>query len=107
MTAAGAVLIALILGPMAWLALRGDRVSGCIAPRELDPTQHTPDLRRPDAAARLATPTLTRIPMPDSAFAAGPAATGHRRRRPQIDAFTLHHVHRAVALPLGSVRRIM
>ncbi|MEW2247942.1 ATP-binding protein [Streptomyces sp. NPDC006975] len=38
--------------------------------------------------------------MPDSAFAAGPAATGHRRRRPQIDAFTLHHVHRAVALPL-------
>ncbi|MFF4969822.1 ATP-binding protein [Streptomyces sp. NPDC001037] len=38
--------------------------------------------------------------MPDSAFAAAPAATGHRRRRPQIDAFTLHHVHRAVALPL-------
>lgn len=45
MTAAGAVLIALILGPMAWLALRGDRVSGRIVPRELDPTQHTPDLR--------------------------------------------------------------
>ncbi|MFJ2021865.1 DUF6415 family natural product biosynthesis protein [Streptomyces nodosus] len=37
MTAAGAVLIALILGPMAWLALRGDRVSGRIAPRDVDP----------------------------------------------------------------------
>ena len=28
--------------------------------------------------------------MPDSAFPARPAATGHRRRRPPIDAFTLH-----------------
>lgn len=38
--------------------------------------------------------------MPDSVFPARPAATGHRRRRPPIDAFTLHHVRRAVALPL-------
>ncbi|MFJ9667760.1 ATP-binding protein [Streptomyces sp. NPDC101219] len=38
--------------------------------------------------------------MPDSAFSARPAATGHRRRRPPINAFTLHRVHRAVALPL-------
>jgi signal transduction histidine kinase len=38
--------------------------------------------------------------MPDSAFPARPAATGHRRRRPPIDAFTLHRVRRAVALPL-------
>ncbi|MEV6021618.1 ATP-binding protein [Streptomyces sp. NPDC052036] len=38
--------------------------------------------------------------MPDSAFSARPAATGHRRRRPPISAFTLHRVHRAVALPL-------
>ncbi|MFD0546481.1 sensor histidine kinase [Streptomyces mexicanus] len=38
--------------------------------------------------------------MPDSAFSARPAATGHRRRRPPINAFTLHRVHRAIALPL-------
>ncbi|MGW0770666.1 sensor histidine kinase [Streptomyces sp. NPDC002676] len=38
--------------------------------------------------------------MPDSAFPERPAATGHRRRRPPIDAFTLRHVRRAVALPL-------
>ncbi|MFI1375532.1 ATP-binding protein [Streptomyces longwoodensis] len=38
--------------------------------------------------------------MPGSAFSARPAATGHRRRRPPINAFTLHRVHRAVALPL-------
>ncbi|QKW04285.1 sensor histidine kinase KdpD [Streptomyces sp. NA02536] len=38
--------------------------------------------------------------MPDSAFSARSAATGHRRRRPPINAFTLHRVHRAVALPL-------
>ncbi|MEW1599721.1 ATP-binding protein [Streptomyces sp. NPDC093808] len=39
--------------------------------------------------------------MPDSAFPARPAATGHRRRRPpRIDAITLHRVRRAVALPL-------
>ncbi|MFB6750707.1 ATP-binding protein [Streptomyces sp. NPDC056353] len=38
--------------------------------------------------------------MPDSAFSARPAATGHRRRRPPINAFTLHRVYRAVALPL-------
>ncbi|MFD9459532.1 hypothetical protein [Streptomyces sp. NPDC060027] len=39
--------------------------------------------------------------MPDSAFPTRSAATGHRRRRlPRIDAFTLHCVRRAVALPL-------
>ncbi|RPK48365.1 Globin-coupled histidine kinase [Streptomyces sp. ADI92-24] len=39
--------------------------------------------------------------MPDSAFPARTAATGHRRRRPpRIDAFTLHRLRRAVALPL-------
>lgn len=39
--------------------------------------------------------------MPDSAFPTRPAATGHRRRRPRrIDAFTVHCVRRAVALPL-------
>ncbi|ALO97297.1 histidine kinase [Streptomyces hygroscopicus subsp. limoneus] len=38
--------------------------------------------------------------MPDSALPARPAATGHRRRRPSIDAFMLHRVRRAVALPL-------
>lgn len=39
--------------------------------------------------------------MPDSAFPTRPAANGHRRRRPPpIDAFTMHSVRRAVALPL-------
>lgn len=39
--------------------------------------------------------------MPDSAFPARPAGTGHRRRRPlRTDAFTEHCVRRAVALPL-------
>ncbi|WP_031045751.1 sensor histidine kinase [Streptomyces sp. NRRL F-5650] len=38
--------------------------------------------------------------MPDSAFPARPAATGHRRRRPPVDAFTLHRARRVVALPL-------
>ncbi|MEU9230326.1 ATP-binding protein [Streptomyces massasporeus] len=39
--------------------------------------------------------------MPDSDFPTRPAATGRRRRRPpRIDAFTLHCVSRAVALPL-------
>ncbi|MFD9151459.1 ATP-binding protein, partial [Streptomyces diastaticus] len=38
--------------------------------------------------------------MPDSAFPARPAATGHRRRRPPVDATTLHLARRAVALPL-------
>lgn len=39
--------------------------------------------------------------MSDSAFPTRPAATGHRRRRPpRIDAFTVHCVRRAVALPL-------
>ncbi|MGW0999709.1 sensor histidine kinase [Streptomyces sp. NPDC002523] len=39
--------------------------------------------------------------MPDSVFPARPAATGHRRRRPpRLNAFTLHRVRRAVALPL-------
>ncbi|WP_079127787.1 sensor histidine kinase [Streptomyces niveus] len=39
--------------------------------------------------------------MSDSTFPTRPAATGHRRRRPpQIDAFTMHCVRRAVALPL-------
>ncbi|MFD4950511.1 sensor histidine kinase [Streptomyces sp. NPDC058451] len=38
--------------------------------------------------------------MPDSAFPARPAATGHRRRRPPVDAITLHRARRAVALPL-------
>ncbi|MEU3936634.1 ATP-binding protein [Streptomyces sp. NPDC029044] len=39
--------------------------------------------------------------MPDSAFPARPAAPGHRRRRPpRIDPITLHHVRRAVALPM-------
>lgn len=39
--------------------------------------------------------------MPDSAFPARPAGTGHRRRRPQrTDAFTEHCVRRAVVLPL-------
>src|SRR5690606_40850976 len=64
--------------------------------------QHAPVHRRPDAAARIATPPLTRIPMPDSAFPARPAATGHRRRRPPVDATTLYLARRAVALPLRS-----
>ncbi|MFH9569062.1 ATP-binding protein [Streptomyces sp. NPDC017454] len=38
--------------------------------------------------------------MSDSAFPARPAATGHRRRRPPVDAITLHRARRAVALPL-------
>ncbi|MFC8854375.1 sensor histidine kinase [Streptomyces sp. NPDC057144] len=38
--------------------------------------------------------------MSDSAFPARPAATGHRRRRPPVDANTLHLARRAVALPL-------
>ncbi|MDI3421896.1 sensor histidine kinase [Streptomyces luteolus] len=38
--------------------------------------------------------------MPDSAFPARPATTGHRRRRSPIDAFTLHRARRAVGLPL-------
>ncbi|MFE9367848.1 ATP-binding protein [Streptomyces sp. NPDC006978] len=39
--------------------------------------------------------------MPDSAFPTRPAATGHRRRRsPRTDAFMVHRVRRAVALPL-------
>ncbi|MEU0455800.1 ATP-binding protein [Streptomyces sp. NPDC006129] len=39
--------------------------------------------------------------MSDSAFPTRPVAPGRRRRRPpQIDAFTLHRVRRAVALPL-------
>ncbi|MGW4101803.1 sensor histidine kinase [Streptomyces sp. NPDC004976] len=38
--------------------------------------------------------------MPDSAFPARPAATGHRRPRPPVDAVTLHCARRAVALPL-------
>ncbi|MEU9068891.1 ATP-binding protein [Streptomyces sp. NPDC048306] len=38
--------------------------------------------------------------MPDSAFPARPAATGHRRRRPPVDANTLHLARRVVALPV-------
>lgn len=39
--------------------------------------------------------------MPDSAFPTRPAASGRRRRQPpRIDAFTLHCIRRAVALPL-------
>lgn len=38
--------------------------------------------------------------MSDSATPARPAATGHRRRRPALDAFTLHRARRAVVLPL-------
>ncbi|MFI1443256.1 sensor histidine kinase [Streptomyces fructofermentans] len=38
--------------------------------------------------------------MPDSALPARPATTGHRRRRPSVDAITLHRARRAVALPL-------
>ncbi|MGW2685669.1 sensor histidine kinase [Streptomyces sp. NPDC001414] len=38
--------------------------------------------------------------MPDSAFLARPAAPGHRRRQPPVDAITLHRARRAVALPL-------
>ncbi|MEU3145784.1 ATP-binding protein [Streptomyces sp. NPDC006999] len=38
--------------------------------------------------------------MSDSAFPARPAATGHRRRRPPVDANTLYLARRAVALPL-------
>ncbi|MFD4987398.1 ATP-binding protein [Streptomyces sp. NPDC058374] len=38
--------------------------------------------------------------MSDSAFPARPASTGHRRRRPPVDANTLHLARRAVALPL-------
>jgi signal transduction histidine kinase len=39
--------------------------------------------------------------MSDSTYPTGPTATGHRRRRPpRTDAFTVHCVRRAVALPL-------
>ncbi|MGA5200394.1 sensor histidine kinase [Streptomyces variegatus] len=39
--------------------------------------------------------------MPDSAFPLRPVPAGHHRRRPPtIDALALHHVRRAVALPL-------
>ncbi|MBP0456149.1 ATP-binding protein [Streptomyces montanisoli] len=38
--------------------------------------------------------------MPDSVFPPRPAAAGHRRRRPPVDAITLHRVRRALALPL-------
>ncbi|WP_435273627.1 sensor histidine kinase [Streptomyces parvulus] len=38
--------------------------------------------------------------MPDSACPAPPAASGHRRRRPPVDAFTLYRARRALALPL-------
>lgn len=39
--------------------------------------------------------------MSDSAYPTRPAATGHRRRRPQrADAFTVHYVRRAVAPPV-------
>ncbi|MFJ3363579.1 sensor histidine kinase [Streptomyces anthocyanicus] len=38
--------------------------------------------------------------MSDSALTARPATTGHRRRRPPVDANTLHLARRAVALPL-------
>ncbi|MER7933024.1 MULTISPECIES: ATP-binding protein [unclassified Streptomyces] len=38
--------------------------------------------------------------MPDSATPARPAAPGHRRRRPPVDAITLHRARRAVALPV-------
>lgn len=38
--------------------------------------------------------------MPDSACPAPPAVSGHRRRRPPVDVFTLHRARRAVALPL-------
>ncbi|WP_031103927.1 sensor histidine kinase [Streptomyces sp. NRRL S-146] len=39
--------------------------------------------------------------MPDSAFPLRPVPAGHHRRRPpRIDALALHHVRRAVALPL-------
>ncbi|MCZ1008453.1 DUF6415 family natural product biosynthesis protein [Streptomyces lydicus] len=37
-TVTGAVLIALILGPMTWLVLRGGRATGPEAPAEADPT---------------------------------------------------------------------
>ncbi|MFJ8158397.1 sensor histidine kinase [Streptomyces sp. NPDC094468] len=38
--------------------------------------------------------------MPDSAFPARPATTGHRRRQPPVDTTTLRRARRAVALPL-------
>ncbi|MDX3366498.1 ATP-binding protein [Streptomyces sp. ME02-6987-2C] len=38
--------------------------------------------------------------MSDSAFPTRPAATGHGRRRPSVDANTLHLARRAVTLPL-------
>ncbi len=34
MTVTGAVLIAVVLGPMAWLILRGGRATGRAAPRD-------------------------------------------------------------------------
>ncbi|MEV8071544.1 ATP-binding protein [Streptomyces pseudogriseolus] len=45
--------------------------------------------------------------MSDSAFPARPAATGHRRRRPPVDANTLHLARRAVALPLALLAALL
>ncbi|MEU2305117.1 sensor histidine kinase [Streptomyces misionensis] len=45
--------------------------------------------------------------MSDSAFLARPAATSHRRRRPPVDANTLHLARRAVALPLGLLAALL
>ncbi|MDX3351375.1 ATP-binding protein [Streptomyces sp. ME02-6979A] len=45
--------------------------------------------------------------MPDSAFPARPAATGHRRRRPPLDATTLYLARRAVALPLALLAALL
>ena len=44
MTITGAVLIAVVLGPMAWLILRGGRVVGRAAPQDEDsaPGQNEP-----------------------------------------------------------------
>ncbi len=36
MTVTGAVLIAVVLGPMAWLILRGGRAANCAAPQDED-----------------------------------------------------------------------
>ncbi|MFF8732284.1 ATP-binding protein [Streptomyces sp. NPDC015171] len=45
--------------------------------------------------------------MSDSAFPARPAATGHRRRRPPVDAVTLHRARRAVTLPLALLAALL
>ncbi|CAM5457123.1 hypothetical protein STENM327S_08152 [Streptomyces tendae] len=45
--------------------------------------------------------------MPDSAFPARSAATGHRRRRPPVDATTLYLARRAVALPLALLAALL